>query len=632
MKSGITAIILFLGMAFLALPTAARAAELIANEPATIYYTTNGEDPATTFNTDSMTTTLPESGATTASASLFDDYYTLASTGVIWDGTDADRLRLPTADYASTYGDEASVTYTLPWTFTFYGQLFNQITADTNGNIWFGSSGSAHSFNLAINGQGPVIAVWNNDLSSYLNGGVFIQHKTNPERIVVEWQTETYTEEGRRRPNNFEAVLFQTGDIRLDYNSFAPSTTHKDFGSGISRDSGSHYLSTTAAYGVSYTRASSSYYFTSANSGSTSTLSLNFSGTGSGTITSSPYGKVCTTNCYTDYPTGTSVTLHAASQYSSFTGWSGGGCSGTGDCVLPVTANTLVTANFSYDYSQQVRRDGNGVSYHPAIQTAYNTAGNGDNIKVWQADYDESVNFNQPVNVAILGGYNADYATRNGMTALNGSLVISDGTVEIDGLQLGGSTRLSTLTIAKTGAGAGSVLGTLGGINCGATCAATIQKGAFITLAAEASGNSKFMGWTGGGCSGTSNCTTSVSSDTTVTASFAPPEQLNVSLSGTGSGYVFSSPSGIYCGGWITYSYTYKCGLFSHCTGYYQVPGPCGSNYQHGAEVALYASPYAGSVFVGWSNCGGGANGNICNLTMNSNGFVTATFGIDPNY
>jgi len=232
--------LLFMGIFSMFLPSAARAIELIANEPATIYYTTNGEEPTTTISTDTMTTTLPESGMSTMSVSAFDAYYTLASTTTAWDGTDADRLKLPTTDYTSTYGDESSVTYTLPssfGSFSYYGQSFSQITVDTNGNIWFGSSGSAHSFNLDSNGRSPAIAAWNNDLSSYLTGGVFIQHKTSPERIVIEWQTETYTDEGRRRPHNFEVVLFQTGNIRLDYGSFTTSTTNTDFGSGVSLNS-----------------------------------------------------------------------------------------------------------------------------------------------------------------------------------------------------------------------------------------------------------------------------------------------------------------------------------------------------------------------------------------------------------
>lgn len=181
-----------------------------------------------------------------------------------WDGTTASRLDVATTDYDYAYGDESTVTYALPWPFTFYGQPYSQITADTNGNVWFGTTGSASSFNLASNGKGPVIAAWNNDLSSYFTGGVFVQHKTNPERIVIEWQTETYSDEGLALSNNFEVVLFQNGDIHVDYNSFTTANA-KDFGSGISRNDAIHYLSLTNAFLPVHQLAGNSYTFSTQN-------------------------------------------------------------------------------------------------------------------------------------------------------------------------------------------------------------------------------------------------------------------------------------------------------------------------------------------------------------------------------
>ncbi|OGT99785.1 MAG: hypothetical protein A2X80_07740 [Geobacteraceae bacterium GWB2_52_12] len=191
-----------------------------------------------------------------------DGFYQLSqSSQYSWDGTDGSRLKAITADYAFTYGDEASVAYAMPWTFTFYGQTYNQITADTNGNIWFGPTDSAHSFNLANNGRGPVIAAWNNDLSSYYYGGVFIQHKTNPERVVIEWQTETYTTEGLQKPNYFEVVLFPNGNIAIDYKAFTSDVSNKDFGSGVSRNDGSNSVNLTNDRGNVFTLAGHSFLF-----------------------------------------------------------------------------------------------------------------------------------------------------------------------------------------------------------------------------------------------------------------------------------------------------------------------------------------------------------------------------------
>jgi hypothetical protein len=81
---------------------------------------------------------------------------------------------------------------------------------------------------------------------------------------------------------------------------------------------------------------------------STYTLSVSKSGDGSGTVASSPAGISCGSGCTSAYDEGTTVTLTAAADTgSTFSGWSGGGCSGTGACVVTMNADTGVTAAFS---------------------------------------------------------------------------------------------------------------------------------------------------------------------------------------------------------------------------------------------------------------------------------------------
>src|SRR5437667_1779439 len=71
-------------------------------------------------------------------------------------------------------------------------------------------------------------------------------------------------------------------------------------------------------------------------------------GLGSGTVTSTPAGITCGTSCSGSYASGTAVTLTATpASGSTFTGWSGGGCSGTGSCSVTVTAAVTVTATFN---------------------------------------------------------------------------------------------------------------------------------------------------------------------------------------------------------------------------------------------------------------------------------------------
>jgi hypothetical protein len=77
-------------------------------------------------------------------------------------------------------------------------------------------------------------------------------------------------------------------------------------------------------------------------------LTVNKSGTGSGTVTSSPARITCGPDCKGGFQAGSIVTLTATpDQGSTFAGWSGGGCSGNGQCVLVMSATTTVTANFS---------------------------------------------------------------------------------------------------------------------------------------------------------------------------------------------------------------------------------------------------------------------------------------------
>lgn len=90
-----------------------------------------------------------------------------------------------------------------------------------------------------------------------------------------------------------------------------------------------------------------------------------------------------------------------------------------------------------------------------------------------------------------------------------------------------------------------------------------------------------------------------------MTANFAAPggtttHQLSVTKSGTGTGTVTSSPAGINCG------------------------STCQASFSSGQQVALTATPAAGSTFAGWSGaCTGTAT---CMVTMDAPRSVTATF------
>jgi hypothetical protein len=80
------------------------------------------------------------------------------------------------------------------------------------------------------------------------------------------------------------------------------------------------------------------------------TLTVVKAGSGTGGGTRTPAGIDCGNDCAEPYTQGSVVTLIAqADPYSAFTGWSGGGCIGTGECVVTMIADATIVATFVSD-------------------------------------------------------------------------------------------------------------------------------------------------------------------------------------------------------------------------------------------------------------------------------------------
>ena len=92
------------------------------------------------------------------------------------------------------------------------------------------------------------------------------------------------------------------------------------------------------------------------------TLSVNKSGSGSGTVTSNPPGIDCGQTCSHAFYYYNDVVLTAiAAPSSSFTGWSGAGCSGTGICTVTMSSDQSVTATFNSLGNQTLTVSKNGT-------------------------------------------------------------------------------------------------------------------------------------------------------------------------------------------------------------------------------------------------------------------------------
>lgn len=92
------------------------------------------------------------------------------------------------------------------------------------------------------------------------------------------------------------------------------------------------------------------------------TLTATRSGSGSGTVTSSPSGIDCGAVCSAPFDQGTQVMLTATPDSGSrFAGWSGGGCSGAAGCQVTMSSGQLVTATFVAIDALTVTKSGSGT-------------------------------------------------------------------------------------------------------------------------------------------------------------------------------------------------------------------------------------------------------------------------------
>jgi hypothetical protein len=239
------------------------------------------------------------------------------------------------------------------------------------------------------------------------------------------------------------------------------------------------------------------------------TLTVKMLGAGAGTITSSPTGINCGTACAASYATGTQVTLTATpATGSTFTGWSGGGCTGTGTCVVTMTADTTVAAGFVVQSSAlTVRMLGDGAGIVTSAPTGINCG----------STCSTSFSFNTEVTLTATAATGSIFTGWSGACTGTGSCVVTMNAAKT--VTANFTVPTFVLTVRMLGGGAGTVTSTPAGINCGATCSFAFKNNTMVTLTAAPGAGAAFTSWTGA-CTGSGACTVTMSAAQTVTALF----------------------------------------------------------------------------------------------------------------
>ncbi len=212
-------------------------------------------------------------------------------------------------------------------------------------------------------------------------------------------------------------------------------------------------------------------------------LAVEKHGNGSGTVSSSPAGIACGSDCSELYNHRTVVTLTEVPDSSSlFGGWSGACSGGATTCIVSMDDPKTAVATFTLrTYPLSVTKTGTGsgsvTSTPPGIDCG--------------ADCAETYDHGTSVTLAALPAAGSVF---RGWT---GDGDCADGRVLMTAAHACDARFDILLTVAKTGTGAGRVTSAPAGIDCGDDCEEAYALGAEVALSATPDEGSRFSGWSG---------------------------------------------------------------------------------------------------------------------------------------
>ncbi len=149
--------------------------------------------------------------------------YTLDGNYGYWTG-----LRAWTTSTSNAYK-----TIELPFEFQFYDTLVNKVNVAARGHIDIGKYNGAT--NITYQAKYAIAPLWRWYDSRYSNGRVFcrMDEKSFPRKAIFTFFD--YSVRNKLDANTFQAVLYENGDIRLNYNALGPKS---DVPIGVLKDTG----------------------------------------------------------------------------------------------------------------------------------------------------------------------------------------------------------------------------------------------------------------------------------------------------------------------------------------------------------------------------------------------------------